>query len=69
MFVVNGKVTRVRAVKPNGTWDSDDRGYFDAPLTAPLTELEIARQFPTLPLNLGDERPHKRGKIREYLSL
>jgi len=67
VFVVDGKVTRIRAVKPGGKWDHDDRNFYDAPLTAPLTEIEIARQFPHLGLALGDNRPHKRGKIREYL--
>jgi hypothetical protein len=35
----------------------------------PLTALEIAKQFPTLGISLGDQRPHVRGKIREYLPL
>lgn len=69
VFVVDGVVTRVRAVNPKGKWEPDDRNYYDAPLTKPLTEVEIANQFPTLGLNLGDKRPHQRGKIREYLPL
>jgi len=32
-----------------------------------LAALEIAKQFPTLGISLGDQRPHVRGKIREYL--
>ncbi len=67
--VVNGIVTRVRAVKPHGTWHEDDRGYVEAPLTKPLSPVEIAQQFPTLSLRLDDPRPHARGKIREYLPL
>ncbi|GAA3466282.1 hypothetical protein GCM10018965_008340 [Nonomuraea roseola] len=35
----------------------------------PLTALEIAKQFPTLGISLGDQRPHVPGKIREYLPL
>lgn len=50
-------------------WDIDDRGYADVPVTAPLTELQIATQLPTLNLTIGDRRPHQRGKIREYESL
>ncbi|MEU5940931.1 recombinase family protein [Micromonospora sp. NPDC047548] len=69
VFVVDGTVARVRAVKPGGQWTPDDRGYYDAPLTGPLTEVEIARKFPTLGLALDDPRPHQRGKIREYLPL
>jgi DNA invertase Pin-like site-specific DNA recombinase len=69
VYVVNGTVARVRAVDPEGTWHEDDRGYADAPLTPPLTDLQIAEQFPTLTVRLGDPRPHVRGKIREYLPL
>lgn len=50
-------------------WDTDDCGYADVPVTAPLTELQIAKQFSTLNLSLGDARPHVRGKIREYVTL
>jgi DNA invertase Pin-like site-specific DNA recombinase len=69
IFVVDGVVTRVRAVQPDGDWKWDDRGYADVPLTAPLTDLQIAEQFPALGVRLGDRRPHVRGKIREYLPL
>ena len=44
------------------------RGYTDIPLTPP-PGLQVAEQFPTLGLRLGDHRPHVRGKIREYLPL
>ncbi len=37
--------------------------------TRDLTELQIAKRRPTLDIALGDERPHMRGKIREYVSL
>jgi DNA invertase Pin-like site-specific DNA recombinase len=69
VYVVDGTVTRIRAVDATGTWHEDDRGCADAPLGRPLTELQIARTFPTLNLRLGDHRPHQRGKIREYLPL
>jgi hypothetical protein len=36
---------------------------------APLDDLQIAGQFPTLGIRVGDTRPHVRGKIREYLPL
>ncbi len=62
-------MTRVRAAQSNGTWHYDDRGYADVPLTAPLTGLQIAEQFPALGIRLGDRRSHVRGKIREYLPL
>jgi DNA invertase Pin-like site-specific DNA recombinase len=68
-YVVDGTVTRIRAIDPTGTWKPDDRGYVEAPVTKPLTALQAARQFPTLNLHLGDARPHIRGKIREYLPL
>ncbi|WP_163548242.1 recombinase family protein [Candidatus Frankia nodulisporulans] len=69
VYVVDGIITRIRAIDPAGSWHDDDRGYADAPLTTPLTPLQIAEQFPTLRLHLDDPRPHVRGKIREYLAL
>jgi DNA invertase Pin-like site-specific DNA recombinase len=69
VYVVNGTVTRIRATDPDGTWARDDRGYADIPLTAPLDDVQVARQFPALGLRIGDHRPHVRGKIREYLPL
>jgi hypothetical protein len=69
IYVVDGVVTRVRAVDPEGRWEEDDRGYVDAPLSGPLSDLQIAEQFPTLGLRLGDPRPHTRGRVREYLPL
>ncbi len=69
IYVVNGTVARIRAVDPDGTWQRDDRGYADIPLTAPLTEVQAAEQFPTLGIRLGDPRPHVKGKIREYQPL
>jgi hypothetical protein len=69
VYVADGTITRIRAVDPAGSWHDDDRGYADAPLTPPLTALQIAERFPTLGLRLGDPRPHVRGKIREYVTL
>lgn len=69
VYVVDGTVTRVRAVQPGGAWQRDDRGYADIPLTPPLTGQQIAEQFPALGIRLGNPRPHIRGKIREYLPL
>jgi DNA invertase Pin-like site-specific DNA recombinase len=69
VYVVGGVVTRVRAVEPGGTWRYNDRGYADVPLTAPLTDSQIAEQFPTLRIRPGDARAHARGKIREYQPL
>jgi DNA invertase Pin-like site-specific DNA recombinase len=69
VYVVNGTVARIRSVDPQGTWQRDDRGYADVPLTGPLSDLQVAEQFPTLGLRLNDPRPHVKGKIREYLPL
>ncbi|MFC0438034.1 recombinase family protein [Kutzneria buriramensis] len=70
VYVVDGTVARVRAVDPDPSkWDTDDRGYADVPVSKPLTELQIAKLLPTLGLSLGDERPHVKGKIREYVNL
>jgi hypothetical protein len=67
VYVVDGHVARIRGIDPNGTWQEDDRGFADVPVTRPLTDVEIAEGFPTLGLRLGADRPHVRGKIREYL--
>lgn len=69
VYVVDGIVTRVRAVDPTGRWEPDDRGYVEVPISKPLTDAQIAKQLPTLGLRLGDERPHVRGKLREYITL
>ncbi|MBN9801293.1 MAG: recombinase family protein [Actinomycetota bacterium] len=70
VYVVDGVVARVRAVTGDlSAWDDDDRGYADVPVGPPLTDLQIARQLPTLGISLGDQRPHVRGKLREYVSL
>jgi DNA invertase Pin-like site-specific DNA recombinase len=69
VYVVDGVVARVRGIDPAGTWEEDDRGFVDAPVTSPLSEAQIAKQLPTLSLQLGDARPRIRGRIREYLPL
>jgi hypothetical protein len=70
VIVVNGTVTRIYGVDPNGTWEPDDRDYVSIPLTGPVKDnLQVAEKFPTLGIRLGDHRPHVRGKIREYLPL
>ena len=69
VYVADGVVARVRAVRPGAAWHYDDRGYADVPLTAPLTDVQIAAQFPTLGIRPGDARSHVRGKIREYQAL
>lgn len=72
VYVVDGTVARVRAVDPDIACNpDDDRGYADIgkALSAPLTELQIARRLPTLGVQLGDPRPHIKGKLREYIPL
>jgi hypothetical protein len=55
-----GAVVRVRAVQPDqAKWRQDDRGYCDVPVTAPLTDLQIAEQLPNLGMRPGDPRPHR----------
>jgi hypothetical protein len=66
VYVADGTVSRIRAVQPDGTWQRDDRGYADIPVTSPLTSQQIAEQFPTLGLRPGARKPHVRGKLREY---
>lgn len=70
VYVADGVVTRIRAVRPGVPWGRDDRGYADVPLTGPLTDPEeIARKIPGLGIRPGDSRPHVRGKLREYQGL
>lgn len=69
VYVADGVVARVRDVVSGGRWRTDDRGYADVPLTAPLADIQIAEQLPTLGLKLGDERHHVKGKLREYVRL
>lgn len=69
IYVVDGVVTRILAVEPDlAKWGTDDRGYADIPVTAPLTQSEIIKQLPTINISLGTSRPHQRGKLREYLA-
>lgn len=50
------------------TWEQNtDSGYVEALVTGRLSDLQITERLPTLPIRLGDPRPHMRGKIREYL--
>jgi Resolvase, N terminal domain len=59
-------VTRVRAVDPDTTWPPTTTAALPTsakPYPARLTELEVARQLPTL----GDSRPHVKRKLREYI--
>lgn len=72
VYVVDGVVARVRGVDPDVEWNpDDDRGYADIgkALSAPLTDLNIARRLPRLTVQLGDSKPHVKGKLREYISL
>jgi hypothetical protein len=59
----------VRGIDHDGAWHEDDRGYVEAPVTSPLSDLKIAEHLPTLGIRLDEHRPHVRGKIREYVVL
>ncbi|MFJ9752733.1 hypothetical protein [Streptomyces chartreusis] len=71
VYVADGTVVRVRSVDPDPSkWREDDRGYADVPVSRePLDDLQIAEQLPTLGIRNGDQRPHVRGKLREYMLL
>lgn len=70
VYVADGVVVRIRGVNSDPTrWSTDDRGYADVPVTAPMTAVQIARRLPTLGIAVGDHRPHQRGRIREYVTL
>ncbi len=68
VYVVDGVVERIRGVDPDGPWIQDARGYWDIPVTAPLTADEpVAEQLAVLGIRLGSHRPHVQGKMREYV--
>jgi DNA invertase Pin-like site-specific DNA recombinase len=75
VYVVDGVVERVRRVDAHGSWTADPgrratgTTYWDIPLTAPLTPEQITEQLPTLGLQLGDQIPTQRGKLRELRAL
>jgi hypothetical protein len=67
---VDGVVERIRGVDPDGPWIPDARGYWDIPVTAPLTAEEpLAEQLSALGIRLGSHRPPVRGKMREHVVL
>lgn len=80
VYVPNGTVARVRAVEPDLTkWIPHPRPpangagpvqhFWEIPVTPPLTDEEIAEQFPTLGLRIGDALPAQRGRLREHRAL
>jgi DNA invertase Pin-like site-specific DNA recombinase len=69
VYVVDGAVGRIRGVNPEGAWAPDARGYWDIPVTDPLTPEQAAGQLPSLGLHVGDALPTQRGKLREHRAL
>ncbi|MCU1645852.1 MAG: hypothetical protein JWN03_6127 [Nocardia sp.] len=67
VYVVDGKVARVRALDPGAAWE-DLPGVFSLALVSdPLSRTEIDARFPSLKLCPGDERPTTAGSSREYI--
>ncbi|WP_067721679.1 hypothetical protein [Nocardia yamanashiensis] len=69
VYVVDGRIERVRAVDPGGEWVDRGDGYALAPVSAALTREEIDARFPGLGLYPGDARPAAPGQAREYIDL
>ncbi|MGH7749782.1 MAG: hypothetical protein ACREQ5_34210, partial [Candidatus Dormibacteria bacterium] len=46
VYIAGGIVTRVRGIDPYGTWDEDDRGYADVPVTKPLPRCRSPNSYP-----------------------
>ncbi|WP_306358957.1 MULTISPECIES: recombinase family protein [unclassified Nocardia] len=69
VYLVDGTVTRVRAVDPDGQWERDDRGYWDIPVGPPLSKVEIAALFGPHGPNLGDWEAPVKGRLRSYIPL
>ncbi|MFI6587449.1 hypothetical protein [Embleya sp. NPDC050493] len=69
VVVDRGVVVRVWPVDPTRAWLERD-GRVALPLgDRPLTADEIATRYPSLGIALGDERPMRRGLLREYVAL
>ncbi|MFJ8747370.1 hypothetical protein ACIRL2_49565 [Embleya sp. NPDC127516] len=69
VVVDQGVVARVWPVDPSRVWRERD-GRVALPLgDRPLTAHEIATRYPGLGIMPGDERPMRRGLLREYVPL
>lgn len=69
VYVVDGRVERVRAVDPDAEWapvPGEARSSF-APVSEPLSAKEIDELVPGLGLHPGDEHPALAKKWREYV--
>ncbi|MCX4099117.1 hypothetical protein [Nocardia sp. alder85J] len=69
VYVVDGRVARVRAVEVGGVWEDLPGSHSLAPVSEPLSRSEIDARFPSLGLYPGDERAMSAGPSREYLGL
>ncbi|GAA3080347.1 hypothetical protein GCM10020000_77750 [Streptomyces olivoverticillatus] len=70
VYVVDGIVTRIRPIKPDLDGWKRHGSNWEIPVGDPIVDhAEIAEQFPTLGLTLGDALPAQRGKQREHISL
>ncbi len=69
VYVVDGRVARVRALDPSAAWEDLPGTYSLAPVSAPLSRGEINARFPSLKLYPGDERAAAVGSSREYLDV
>jgi hypothetical protein len=69
VYVVDGRVARVRTLDPAAAWGDLPGAFSLAPVSAPLSRSEIEVRFPSLGLYPGDERAASVGSSREYLDL
>ncbi len=69
VYVHDGVVARVRTLDPHAQWEDLPGPFSLAPVSPPLTALQIERKLPGLPLRPGDKQEQRWGTWREYLDL
>jgi hypothetical protein len=70
VVVDRGRVRRIWPVVEDAVWEEATDGKVALPLAVrPLTSQEVSDRYPALGLNLGDQRPMQRGKLREYIPI
>ncbi|MGX1811458.1 hypothetical protein ACWIGI_37525 [Nocardia sp. NPDC055321] len=69
VYVVDGRVARVRALEPSGHWHEAGAAVSLAPVSKILSRKQIDELLPTLRMYPGDARAASVGASREYVNL
>ncbi|TDD75061.1 hypothetical protein [Actinomadura rubrisoli] len=68
VVVDRGIVRRIWPVMDTPRWDENEAGKVALPLgERPLTSEEVAEHYPDLGIAIGDERPIRKGLLREHV--